>query len=470
MKVLLIDVPFSAMEVGGVKGNFSLVRNVIPALGLAYLAAVAEKAGYKVSILDCARGLPLTAIKDETKSFLPDVVGLTSTTPTFANAVKAATLVREIQPKASIVLGGPHATVMPEQSLRSGPFDYVIIGEGEETFVELLEKLPENSGAAKEVKGIAFLDKGEYVKGEKRGKIKDLDTIPFPARHLLPPLSDYSPTPASYRALPLAHIMTSRGCPSRCTFCDRGIFGTSYRARSAENVLNEVIEVKERYGAREIRFFDDTFTIDQKRLEKICEGMASLSPQLPWTCLTKVDKVSKESLAMMRAAGCWQILFGLESGDDKILSSLKKGTTVAQGRQAVNWAVEAGLRVRADFIVGTPLETPKSLQKTLDLALSLPIDFAHFNKFVPFPGTELYESLHSQGFEFDIDSPSSTLDHDALVYVPPGLDERRYRRFLDGAYKAFYLRPSFLLRRLFAMGTWTEFMGHVKGFFSIASI
>ena len=469
MKVLLVDVPFGPMEVGGSTGNFSLVRNVIPALGLAYLAAVAEEAGHEVAILDCARGLPKSAIVEKTSSFSPKVVGVTATTPTYVNAVKTAQMVKEIDPAIVTVLGGPHPTEMPEQSLRGGPFDYLVIGEGEETWVELLGKI-DSGGAPSEVAGLAFIEDGKCQLTAAREKIKELDKIPFPARHLLPPIADYSPTPASYRALPLVHIMTTRGCPSKCTFCDRGIFGSSYRARSAENVLAEVEEVVERYGAREIRFFDDTFTIDKKRLTAICEGLAKKHPNLLWTCLTKVDKVDKEILQMMKEAGCWQILYGLESGDDNILQSLKKGTTVEQGRQAVNWAYEAGLRVRADFIVGTPLETLETLQKTLDFALSLPIDFAHFNKFVPFPGTEIYERLIEQGFQFDVESPSSTLDHDALVYVPAGLKEEAYRQFLDKAYKAFYLRPGFLLWRLFSMRTWTEFTGHLKGFFSIASM
>ena len=175
-------------------------------------------------------------------------------------------------------------------------------------------------------------------------------------------------------------------------------------------------------------------------------------------------------LKMMRDAGCWQVLYGLESGDDHILDTINKNTTVEQNRDAVMWARQAGLRVRADFIVGTPHETTETLRKTVDFAKSLPIDFAHFNKFVPFPGTEFYRELIEQGYEFDFSGSTSTLDHDALVFVPPAIPENQYRAFLDRAYKEFYLRPSYLMRRLFAMRTLTEFWGNFRGLFAVRAL
>lgn len=503
MKVLLVDPPFGAEEVGGERGSFAAVRNIIPALGLAYLAAVAEAAGHEVRIVDCARGGGLAALTEELRAFPAQVVGVTATTPTFANACAVARVAKAEVSGTITVCGGPHPTVMPAAALAAGCFDYLVCGEGELTFVELLTFLAEknehavgtvdgavgtvdapvetvgtacpgsSSGEVKrqsvdEIAGLAFLRNGAVVQTVPRPLIDDLDSLPHPARHLLPPLTAYAPTPASYRHLPLAHIMTSRGCPSRCKFCDRGIFGESFRARSAADVLAEVDEVIERGGAREIRFFDDTFTLDRKRLAAILAGMQER--KIPWTCLTKVNAVNPELLAEMAAAGCWQVLYGLESGDDEVLASLGKGTTVAENRQAVLWASEAGLRVRADFIVGTPHETMESLERTVRFALSLPLDFAHFNKFVPFPGTEFYRQLVEEGHRFDFSGSSSTLDHDALVYVPPAIPEAQYRTFLDSAYRRFFLRPTFILRRLFAMRTMTELWGHVKGFTSIWSM
>ncbi len=468
MKVLLVDVPFGFQEIGGEKERFADVLNVIPALGLAYLAAVAEKEGHEVRILDCARGLGFDAVSEAGRSFSPDVVGMTATTPTFNNAVRAASILREIVPRATFVVGGPHPTAMTEHAARSGAFDYLVLGEGEETFIELLRHLM-GKGPTRpdDIRGLAFRREGQTVVTPPRDRIEDLDALPFPARHLLPPLGAYHPTPASYRRLPLAHVMTSRGCPSKCNFCDRAIFGEKYRARGADNVLAEVDEVVGKYGAREIRFFDDTFTLNRKRLDAICRGLRNRRPKLPWTCLTKVNAVDLDLLKMIRDAGCWQVLYGIESGDDRVLASLGKNTTVEMNRRAVLWARQAGLRVRADFIVGTPAETWDSLRNSVNFAKELPLDFAHFNKFVPFPGTEFYRRLTQEGHRFDLTGSTSTLDHDALIYLPPSLEPEAYRQFLDRAYKEFYLRPRYILRRITGLRTFTEFWGQVHGFFAI---
>jgi radical SAM superfamily enzyme YgiQ (UPF0313 family) len=469
MKVLLVDVPFGAEEIGGEQSNFSGVLNRIPALGLAYLAAVAEQAGHEVEILDCARGLSWDAVTAKGRSFLPDLVGITATTPTFSDTIKAARLLREILPSAVFVLGGPHPTAMPQHAAAAGGFDILVLGEGEDTFGEILSHAAgEGPGKLDEIRGIAFVRDGDVVITPPRPLIEDLDGLPFPARHLLPPLSAYSPTPASYRKLPLAHVMTSRGCPAKCNFCDRAVFGDTYRARSAENVLREVEEVIHVHGAREIRFFDDTFTLNRERLGHICKGMRGF--RTPWTCLTRAANVDIDVLRMMREAGCWQVLYGLESGDDHILETLRKNTTVEQNRDAVMWARKAGLRVRADFLVGSPSETVESLEKTLAFAKSLPIDFAHFNKFVPFPGTTFYQQLTEQGYRFDWSGNSSTLDHGALVYRPPAVSEEEYRAFLDRAYREFYLRPKYLVRRVLAMRTLPEFWGNFRGLFAVRAI
>ena len=470
MKILLIDTPFSAQEMGGGKGGFAGLTNIIPSLGPAYLAAVAEKAGHDVRILDCSVGLGWEDVSNEARAFAPDVVGVNAATPTFLNAVRVVGELRRILPEAVYLVGGAHATAMPAETLKTGVFDFVVVGEGERTFVELLEHLEGRSSTpVEEIAGLAFQRDGEPLVTPRREYIRDLDVIPLPARHLLPPLKAYSPTPASYRKLPLAHIMTSRGCPMRCAFCDRAVFGGRYRERSADNVLAEVEEVVCKYGAREIRFFDDCFTITRKRLAEICKGIKNIRPRLPWTCLTSVKAVDLDMLKMMRDAGCWQILFGLESGDDGLLKTLGKGNTVEQNRRAVLWARRAGLRVRADFIVGTPHETVETLTKTVAFAKSLPLDFAHFNKFVPFPGTAFYEQLTRDGYHFDF-SRSSINDHDALVFVPQAIPADVYHDFLNRAFKGFYLRPGYLLRRLVGMRTFTEFLAHLKGFFTIRSL
>lgn len=472
MKILLIDPPYRIDEIGGKKHNFKSAVNKILSLGLAYLAAVAERAGYVVKIADCTLGSTYKELIKIAERFRPQIIGITATTPTFRNAAYVASILRNILPEAILICGGAHPTACPEDTLNTGIFDFLVLGEGEETFLELISYikskqciLPEN------IRGIAFKKNGEIVITPARPRIENLDSLPFPARHLLPPLSAYRPTPASYRRLPLAVIITSRGCPSRCTFCDRAVFGEKFRQRGVSNVMAEVEEVVYKYGAKEIRFFDDTFTLNPEFVEGICRAMKKLRPAIPWTCLTKVTAVNYEMLKMMRDSGCWQVLFGLESGDDYVLSKLRKGNTVSQNREAVFWAKRAGLNVRADFLVGSPWETKETFGKTVEFAKRLPLDFAHFNKFVPYPGTAIYNDLISNGHRIHFNDNGSYIgNQNDFVYVPETFTNSEYTQWLNRAYKEFYLRPRYITRRLLSIRTFPEFTGQLKGLYSIVSL
>jgi anaerobic magnesium-protoporphyrin IX monomethyl ester cyclase len=469
-RIALVSPPYTAEALVGQTASMKFVLNVIPPLGLAYLAAVLEQHGYDVRIFDCSVGISLPQLMAHLKEYQPDVVGITSTTPAFPDARRTAESVRQVLPQAAIVLGGAHVSAVPE-ALSHDCFDVGVIAEGEQTMLELVQQI-EGDGLSDltGIAGLALRRDGEVELTEPRGYIKDLDTIPPPARHLLPPLSAYSPTPASYRRLPLAVLMTSRGCPYQCTFCDRKVFGNLTRGHSPERVVAEVEEALHRYGAREIRFFDDTFTYNKKRVLEICELFRKKGLRFPWTCLTRVGAVTKELLQTMKDAGCWQVLYGLESGDPGVLASLKKGHTVEQNEQAVRWAQEVGLGVRGDFIVGTPAETKESLERTLQFTKHLKLDYAHFNKFVPFAGTELYEELVEQGYEFDVSDLPTILDHQATPYVPPSMTADEFHAFLDRANREFYLRPSHIVRRLLRTRTWDEWMGQVRGALAIIEL
>jgi radical SAM superfamily enzyme YgiQ (UPF0313 family) len=450
------------------------VINLVPPLGLAYLAAVLEKEGLDVRITDGSRGLSMAEVLAELKAYDPNIVGISCTTPTFLDAIELAETVRGTFPKAITVLGGAHVTAIPQEAMLEEVFDVGVISEGEMTFLELVEGI-EDKGSQEavdlgQINGLAYREGGRVVLTPPRDRIKDLDSLPHPARHLLPPLSEYRPTPASYRKLPAAVMMTSRGCPYGCTFCDRGVFGNYVRAHSPERVLAEIEELLGRYGAREIRFFDDTFTINRKRVEKICEMIIERGLRFPWTCLTRVNTVDKGLLRLMKEAGCWQVLFGLESGDPRMLDNLNKGSSVEQNSQAVQLALEAGLGVRGDFIIGTPGETMESLENTLAFTKRSGLDYAHFNKFVPYPGTELYERLVSEGHEFDTKNLPPIVDHAAIMYVPNGLTREELKEFLDRAHREFYLRPSHVVRRLLRTGSWHEFTGQAKGALAIVGL
>ena len=469
MRVMLVSPPFDeALSVGGTR-SMKYVLNTIAPLGLGYLAAVAEREGHEVRIVDCSLGMSLRQLCDKAVAFDANVLGITCTTPSFVSARTAARALREAAPDARIVIGGAHVTAAPVETMARGDFDVGVVGEGEETFAELLRVWGEDWHAdLSDVAGLALGGEDGPRLTPRRAQIQNVDSIPYPARHLLPRLSQYHPTPASYRKLPLGVIMTSRGCPSKCTFCDRAVFGSTYRARSVDNVMGEVEELIRHGGAREIRFFDDTFTQKRSRVFEMCERLARWN--VPWTCLTKAAAVTPEMLKAMRRAGCWQVLYGLESGDDEMLKRLKKGNTVEINTRAVRWAQEAGLSVRGDFIVGTPGETPESFERTVRFALDMGLDYAHFNKFVPFPGTELYEQLCAQGYEFDFETACSILDHAALLYVPESMTAEQYRELLDDAFRRFYLRPSYMLKRLFQIRTIDMAVGQFLGFLALVGV
>lgn len=468
MKIALIFPPYSAEDLLGKSRSLKKVLNLMPPLGIAYLASVLEQHDYEVKLFDCGVDVTYESLMDSLCKEQPEVFGISSTTPAFESAKRVARGIRERFPGAITIIGGPHVTATPERAMEGDYFDVGVLGEGEETLLELVRHF-EAKGLKDldEVVGIVYKNGDEakqLVSTGRRPFIQNLNAVPFPARHLLPPLSYYQPTPASYKKLPLAGLITSRGCPSQCTFCDRAVFGQRYRFRNAANVVDEIEELVHKYGAREVRFFDDTFTASKQRALEICQEIKRRGLDIPWTCLTKVTAVTKELLSTMKEAGCWQVLYGLESGDPRMLALLNKGNTLEDNKQAILWAREVGLGVRADFIVGTPGETMESLERTFEFSVEMELDYVQFNKFVPLPGTELYRMLTGQGYEFDFTQYSTGIsDNAAAMYVPDDMTPEEYRAALDRGYQRFYLRPSYLVRRLLAIRSFEELKGHIYG-------
>ena len=467
-KVLLINPPFEQEEESvGKSKSIRKVLNIVPPLGITYIAAVLEKMGIEARIIDCAVGVSFDELYKRIIEESPDVIGITSTTPSFVKAKTVASFIREQLPATKILIGGAQSTALPNESMKTGLFDIGVIGEGELTVQELFRNYRNKTfEGLDQIRGIIYKDERGLHQNEDQDFIENLDVIPLPARHLLPHPRFYRPTPASCRRVPYAVIMTSRGCPSQCTFCDRKIFGVRFRKRSVANIFQEIEEVVAKYGVKEIRFFDDTFTLDKKRVYDICDEFEKRGLKLSWTCLTKAACVDGPLLKQMKKAGCWQVLYGFESGDDRVLKLLKKGNTVEMNKRAVRLTKEAGLEVRGDFIVGTPGETWESLERTVRFAIDMKLDYAHFNKFTPFPGTELYKRLTEEGHVFDF-SKSTILDHNQVYYINPGMEKQEFSKFLDRASKRFYLRPGYILKRLFSIRTLHQLKGQINGFFAI---
>lgn len=476
MRIALIASPLTESQHIKSKHWSKVIPKIHP-LGLGYLGAYLEQYNYSVKIIDAnSEDLSDEQILNILREFLPDVIGFSATTPAFLNAKRLIAKIRSEIKEVKVIIGGAHVTAVPEDTIRNCGADIGIIGEGEHTVLELMQYFEAKTGSQtysdkidlSEINGIVYKEGERVIITKHREFIKDIDSLPFPARHLMLPLKKLQPVPASFKYLPSTHLITSRGCSSQCTFCDRAIFGTKVRMASPKKVVDEIEEIVYKYGARDYKFFDDTFTANKKRVYEICDEIIKRKlDKIPWACLTKVRAVDLDILRYMKRAGCWQVLYGLESGDDRMLKLLKKGNSVEDNKRAVLWAHSVGLNVRGDFIVGTPGETMESMENTLNFSLNVPLGYAHFNKFVPLPGTELYRSLLEKrgGNDFyDYNKITSSITDIVTVdFTPDGLDKKKYEDFLKYAHKRFYLRPSYIFRRLLSISSFDQFMGQLHG-------
>lgn len=417
-----------------------------PPLGICTLAAVTRKKGYKTFLIDaCVSSLSLTGVIREIIDLSPKYVGITASTIAIETAAELAEQLKKKRPDIFVLVGGPHITALPEETLKCYPdFDFAVVGEGEETLCELLKTLFKKRPNLKLISGLAFRDKDKIVVNLRRQNIENLDSLPIPAWDLLPSLTRYySSSPQSFDRLPSSSLVTSRGCPNLCTFCDRSIFGNRLRGYSPDYVLKMVKILCSQYGVRHILFDDDTFTILKPRLEKICQLIIREKLDLTWTCLSRVDNVDEEMLKLMRKAGCWQILYGIESGSQEILDKLKKGITLTQIREALNLTRKAGIRTKGFFILGTPFETKKTAKETIDFINQVDLDDFHMTFFSPFPGSEIFDKeiknkkLNKKLYE----SNWSRMNEWEPVFFPSGLNREELVSLSKEAFRQFYFTP-----------------------------
>lgn len=371
------------------------IENPYPPLGLAYIGAVLEKNGYIVKIFDLTleHNIHIKDKTDEIIGFSPDIIGISVATHNYSNAIKTASYLKTMT-GASIVFGGPHPTIIPEDVLKNEFIDFVIIGEGEETFLKICQNFynKEFNG----IDGLCYKDIGKngedrkIIIQPKNTFIKDLDSIPFPARHLLQ-LDKYSLID-DYGSK-MATIMSSRGCPYGCTYCYKGIFGRTYRQRSPENIVEEIKYCINRFGYRSFYFIDDLFTLNVENVEGLTSAIKKEGLNIRWQCLARVNNAKLSVFKHMKESGCYKVHFGIESGDQNILNKVKKGITLDQTRNAIRICKEAGIRTKGYFMIGMPGDTIETMQNTLNFAIELEMDDIMFSVTTPFPGTELWNTI-----------------------------------------------------------------------------
>lgn len=427
-----------------------------PPLGLGYLASALEKNGHEVRLIDSlAMGYDLADVKRAVQKFDPELVGITATTPAIYDAYSIARVVKEVNPDCRTVLGGPHVTFMARETLEECPqLDVVVKGEGEQTIAELA-----SGKKLWAIKSIAFRKKGKIKESEKRGFVKNLDEIPFPAYHSLP-MKKYE-----MRGIKFAAMVTSRGCPFQCVFCSSSkLCGKIWRGRSPENVLGEIKLLREKYGVREIEFLDDTFTLNKERTKALCALIRKEKVDISWSCSSRVDTINEELARELKEAGCHSIYLGVESGSQRSLNFLKKGINLNQTKKAVTVLKKLKLNTVSTFIIGIPGETVKAIEKTIKFAKKLTPTLAQFTILTPYPGTEIYEFARKNDLLLTKDwSKYTTLDP---VMKLPRFTARKLKGLLRNAYISFYCRPTQILR-IFKWGGFSllKTLGKVKEYY-----
>jgi len=433
-------------------GSLADAGSCLPSIGILSLAAITRQQGFPTSLADAsALALNQAELIRLIENDPPDILGLSATTFTISHAAGFAAVAKERFPNLVVIIGGPHVSAAPHETMkRFTAFDIAVIGEGEESIIALLSALDAGS-AMIDIPGIVLRTDGELVSTGRRRFLSDLDSLPYPAWDLLDgfPLK-YPPAPFKVRRSPAASLVTSRGCPNSCIFCDRSVFGTSCHTFSAEYVIGMIKHLVDNYGIREFSFEDDTFTTFKKRLVAICQGIIDLGMNISWSCLGRVNSVDRETLEYMKRAGCWQISFGIESGCEDILTTIHKNVTLKEIESTVTLCRNIGILSKGFFIVGHPGETRETLSQTLDFALKLPLDDISVTMLTPFPGTEIYDRAAEFG-RFDSDWSRMNLLN--TVFIPHGLTREDLQFYQREILKRFYLRPRIIigyLKRLIA--------------------
>jgi radical SAM superfamily enzyme YgiQ (UPF0313 family) len=444
--VLLVNPPVTSRDR---YGDFPSEGSCLPPLGIAGLAAAVREASIPVEILDC------TALRLDEDRALERVlasphryVGFSATTMSIASAASLAKRVSESDVERVVLCGGTHVNAAPDRTMRRFPFvDYGFVGEAEDSLVEFLRREPgrrPGRSGVESVDGILFRDGDAVHATGLRPGLRDMDRLPFPAWDLLPDLpGHYRPAPNSYKALPTGSIVTSRGCPEKCAFCDTSVAGVRIRGFSPDYMIEMIRELMSRYGIREIMFHDDVFTLYRKRCVEFCEKVVSEGLRFSFSCISRVDRVDKDLLALLAEAGCWQIAYGIESGSPRVLEFLKKGTDLDRVREVLAWTREAGIRTRGYVMLGVPTETPETIARTIDFIQEVDLDDFHCSYFTPMPGTALATEARRFG-EYDDDW--AKMSGWVPLFLPWGLSREDLETAHRRMFREFYFRPRVAFR------------------------
>jgi len=449
-------------------------------MALGYLGAVLRQRGHEVTMRDQAATLMSNeAVLDEIARTEPDVLGISVLTGAWHNVVRLTEQVRQRMPGVRIVMGNTHATYFCDEILVEGHADFVVFGEGEETMAELVDVMDGNGDVAS-VKGIGWFDGSDVRRNPDRPPIEDLDSLPYPAWDMLDlDAWRYQKIPlVNLKAHPLP-VMASRGCSYSCSFCSQDKIVRKFRQREIGKVVDEISYMVDRHGFKCFGFNDSYFPWDTDSGNEFCDRIRKQPwyGDVKWVTETRVDRVDDQLMAAMKASGLHAVFFGFESGNQDVLRSLGKGTTVEQGREAVRVAHRHGVKVIGFFMIGIPGETQEAVEETVRFAIDTGVDIAKFAVTVPYPGSHLFERLGERKLSLeDCDQFTSWFDwtgrSEVPVWAPQGMSGEDLVLLQRSAMVRFYARPTYVWKAMrdnlfsfseMAFGGWVLLSRLVRG-------
>ena len=423
--------------------------NIWVSLGLTYIAAVLEEEGHTIKIIDMnEKKLNDDDLRAKLEKDI-DVVGITGMITEYQKILTIADIAKDGFSDRSVILGGPIATTIPQELLKQSKADFIVMGEGEKTTPALVQAIEHGSDIA-EIRGIAYKKGEQVIINEPAVPISNIDTIPFPARHLLDMskylknhFESYGFDVEGYGKIRSTNLISSRGCPYDCTFCFKDMWGYKWRGRSAENIVAEMELLNEKYNVNGFFFNDDTFVLDKKRVFEFTSLLKKSGLDVVWNCNGRVNLMQQDMLKAMRDAGCVCIAYGIESGNQSILDSMKKKITLNQTKNVVKWAKEIGIKSAGYFMIGMLGETKETIRDTINFAKELDLDFYGFSITTPLPGTELYRKARISGLIPPDGTSLKSWDFDVNVNLTKDCTDEDLRRFKYEAFKEFTLKKQF---------------------------
>ena len=467
-RILLVNTPDTGSQSLRWDRKLKNKLSTEPPIGLCYIAGLLNTKFPDVRVLDAySMGMSIEQLMKYIRDYNPAVVGLGCSASIMLNAVKDISKAIREYDKSIIIVAGGYLQSHKESFLQEKNVDFIIRGEAEFAFLELCDAALNKNGDISKILGLSYLKDGKVIDTPNRPLLKNIDVLPFAARHLLEPsiTSGYYKTAYQYKRKPYTMSVSSRGCPYKCTFCGiHNIWSYDYRPHSAEYVVNEIKYLQENWGIKDIKYHDDNFLVDTERVKKISDLIVSEGIDISWSCLGTIATINNNSdlIPRMKKGGCWHIGFGIETGNAQVMRDIKKPTTIEQVRSVITACAKNGIATRGLFMMGHPTDTKETIKETIAFAKSLPFYSINFAFAIPYPGTEMYEIVKNGAgsFEEDTDFMSGHSAHP--VFVPAGLTKEYMMAEQRRAYREFYFRPGFILQRLSEIRNFTQFNNLTK--------